>query len=379
MINIAILGAGAIARTHAEAFSDHPEYCKIVAVCNRHTDKAEKVIAEKGLDAKAYESLDAAMADVRIDAVSICLPPAVHAETAIMAAEKGLHVLVEKPMANSLAECDAMIEAAERNNVLLSSVCQLRFTTKADRVHRLINDGTFGRLLYASGSSFWWRGENYHDLSWRGTWAKEGGGVLTIQAIHHLDLMQYMLGMPQRITAVIGNVGHGNSECEDVATAILEYPDKFAQFSASQVAHGENHLLSFYTERVKLSIPWSPAACRAMPNGFPEADPEELEKIEAAYDAIAPLKWENHSGQVLNFLRAITGEEALVADGYEGRKVIELISAIYESACFRRSVTLPLEKSDPFYTAEGKVENMPHFHEKKVSVDAMAEGKITFA
>ena len=89
MINIAILGAGAIARTHAEAFSDHPEYCKIVAVCNRHTDKAEKVIAEKGLDAKAYESLDAAMADVRIDAVSICLPPAVHAETAIMAAEKG--------------------------------------------------------------------------------------------------------------------------------------------------------------------------------------------------------------------------------------------------------------------------------------------------
>lgn len=379
MINIAILGAGAIARTHAQAFLDHPEFCRVVAVCNRHVEKAEKLIAETGLTASAYDSLAAALSHVRLDAVSICLPPAVHAEAAIEAAGKGLHVLVEKPMANSLAECDAMIEAAEHNHVLLASVCQLRHTTKVNRVHRLIQEERFGKLLYASASSFWWRGENYHDLSWRGTWEKEGGGVLTIQAIHHLDLMQYMLGLPQRVTAVIGNVGHSNSECEDVATAIFEYPDKFAQFSASQVAHGENHLMSFFTEQGKLSIPWDPAACKAMPNGFPEADAARLEQLQAAYDDIAPLPWENHSGQVLNFLRAIRGEEALIGDGYEGRKVIELISAIYESACFRKSVTLPLDKSDPFYSAAGKTAHMPHFHEKKVSIDAMAEGKITFA
>lgn len=379
MIKVAIWGAGAIARTHIDAYNKQPELCKIVAVINWHTDKAEKLIRDKGLDAVACADLNEALSKMQIDAVSICLPPAQHADAVCQAAENHIHALVEKPMANSLADCDRMIKAAEKNGILLSSVCQKRFTTDAQKVHRIINEGTAGKLLYGCANSMWWRGTQYHDLCWRGTWEVEGGGVLTIQAIHHLDLLLYMMGMPERVTAVMSNVGHDNSQCEDVATAVLEYPDRFAQFSASQVAHGEKHEMFLYTELGRLSIPWEPAAMRAMPNGFPEDAPDNLEKLEKLYADIPELRFSDHAGQVLNFLNAINGKEKLVVDGYEGRKVIEMITAIYESACLRRTVELPLQTTDPFYTSAGKTALLPHFHEKKKSVSAMAEGEITLA
>ena len=379
MINIAIIGAGNIAKTHIDAYLDHPELCRITAVCNRHVEKAQKLIDTKKLDAKAYAGLEDALLECEIDAVSICLPPDQHADAAISAAEHGLHCLCEKPLANSLADCDRMIAAAEKNSVLLASVCQLRFSTTAQRIHKLIEEERFGKIVYANCTSMWWRGSNYHDLDWRGTWAKEGGGVLTIQAIHHLDLMQYMLGMPEKVTAVQANVGHFNSECEDVVTAIFEYPGKFAQFSAAQVAHGEHQQLEFYAERGRLAIPWDPAVMKAMPNGFPEDDSEGCEELDAAFKAIPEREFQDHSGQVLNFLRAIAGEEKLISDGYEGRKVIELITAVYKSAYTGSAVALPMQKDDPFYTAEGKASLMPHYHEKKVSVGEMAEGYITFA
>lgn len=380
MINIAIIGAGNIARTHADAFLAHPGRCRIVAVCNRHVEKAQKLIDTKNIaGAFAFGSLEEALKHVSIDAVSICLPPDRHADEVVFAANHKLHCLCEKPLANSLADCDRMISAAEENGVLLSSICQLRFSTVSQRVHKLISDETFGKVLYANCTSMWYRGSNYHDLDWRGTWAKEGGGVLTIQAIHHLDLMQYMMGMPERVTASMANIAHFNSECEDVVTGIFEYPGKFAQFSAAQLAHGENQHLEFYTEKGRLSVAWDPASMKPMPNGFPEDDPDTLSAIEAAYEAIPAQPFDGHAAQALNFLKAVNGEEALISDGYEGRKVIELITAVYESYALHKTVELPLKKDDPFYTSEGKTALMPHFHEKQISVGEMAEGEITFA
>ena len=379
MIRVIIWGAGNIAKTHIDAYLQHPDRCRIVAVINHHRDKACQLIQEKGLTAAAFSTLEEALAQTDADAVSICLPPAQHCDAAIEAAEHGLHILVEKPMANSLEDCDRMIAAAEKNGVLLSSVCQLRFTDKTNRLRQLLQSGRCGKLNYAVVNSMWWRGQQYHDLSWRGTWEKEGGGVLMIQAIHDLDLVQYLVGMPKQITAVMDNVDHGNSECEDVATAIMKYDGMYVQFSASQVAHGEVREMHFYTQRGRLSAPWAPLASRAMPNGFPEEDPETVEELNSLYQEIPPLPFENHAGQVFNFLKAIAGEEALVSDGYEGRKVIELISAIYKSATLCRPVDLPLAKDDPFYTVEGKLSMLPHFHEKRISADQMPEGYITFA
>lgn len=377
MIQVAIWGAGAIARTHIDAFLAASELCRISAVCNRHVDRAQRLIGEKGLSAIACADLQEAMARTQVDAVAICLAPAQHAEAAVWAAEHGVHILLEKPMAGSLEECDAILRAARKAGVVLAVVCQMRFTTEAQRVRRLLADGTFGELRYVQVNSLWWRGPHYHDVAWRGTWASEGGGVLTSQALHHLDLLLYLAGMPERVSAVMDNVGHPNTECEDVLTAVLEYPHMFAQFSASLVAHGERQTLDFYAERGCLSLPWQAAATKARPNGFPEADPDTRAAIERAYEAIAPLPVEKHPAQILDFLQAIRDRRPPLSGGEDGRRVIEVITATYESACLRQPVALPLSREDRFYTLAGKAALLPHFHEKTVSLDALPDAPIT--
>lgn len=364
MIHVAIWGAGDISYAHADALLRLSDQCRITAVCNRHVEKAERLIRSKGLDAVAVTDMAQALQQVPVDMVTICLSPAQHPEAVVWAAEHGLHALVEKPMANSLEECDRMIDAARRNGVQLGVICQRRFSNEVHRVRQLLQQGTFGRVLYGAVNSMWWRGEQYHDAAWRGRWAGEGGGVLTAQAIHDLDMMQYLIGQPSRVTAVMGNVAHGKTECEDVVTAILEYPGAFVQFSAALVAHGERRTMEFHTEKGLLSVPWAPAANKALPSGFPQPDPEGEQALQAAYDAIPPLEATLFEGQFLNFLRAIRGEEPLNGSGEEGRRAIELTTAIYRSAAQHTPITLPLGRDDPFYTAAGKAAGLPHFHEK---------------
>ncbi|MCL2763613.1 MAG: Gfo/Idh/MocA family oxidoreductase, partial [Treponema sp.] len=171
MIGIGIIGSGAIAQVHADAYLEFPDRCEVRAVCDLFVDKAEALITKKGLkNAKACKELDELVSLSGIDAVSICLPPASHAEAAVKALDAGKHVLVEKPMAPSLAECDAMISAAEKSGKILSPVAQNRFKTPNARVKTMIEEGAAGKVLYAAVNSLWWRGSNYYDIWWRGTW-----------------------------------------------------------------------------------------------------------------------------------------------------------------------------------------------------------------
>ncbi len=380
MTNIAVWGAGDSAETHVRSFLKYPDRCKITAVINHNADRAEALVRKYGLSgAEVFTDLASAAAAVPIDAVSLCLPPAQHCSFAIDALERGIHVLTEKPMANSLEECDRMSRAAEKAGKLLAVIFQLRFTNEAQRIRTLLNSGDYGAFRYGNFNSMWFRGEHYHDVAWRGTWALEGGGVLTAQAIHHLDLVQYLTGMPEKVNAVMANVGHGNTQCEDVLTAVFRYPGAFAQFSASLVAHGQRKELSFHTECALMNIPWNPASDRSQPNGYAEDDADTLKALQEAYESIPPLAVEKHDAQILNFLNAIEGKEALLVDGAEGRKSMELITAVYESCVTGREVVLPITEDDPFYTAEGRTAALPHFHEKTRSTARSGSGTALFA
>ena len=141
-------------------------------------------------------------------------------------------------------------------------------------------------MLFATVNSLWWRGENYYDIWWRGTWEKESGGCVTNHAVHHIDLLQWMLGMPQTVDAVIANVGHSNSECEDVATAVLRYPQTMVQLTASLVTHNEAQELIFQGEKASVSVPWQVSAAKALPNGFPEEDTATEQAIQQQYDCL---------------------------------------------------------------------------------------------
>ena len=374
-LGIAIIGAGAIAEVHIQAYLQYKDLCEVRAVCDLFTDKANALIDRYQLPAQALKDFHEALARPDIDAVSICLPPSAHASTAIDALQAGKHVICEKPMAGSLEECDAMLQAAQASGCLLSIVAQNRYKTPHQKVKHLLEEGALGRVLFATVNSLWWRGENYYDIWWRGTWEKESGGCVTNHAVHHIDLLQWMLGMPQTVDAVIANVGHSNSECEDVATAVLRYPQTMVQLTASLVTHNEAQELIFQGEKASVSVPWQVSAAKALPNGFPEEDTATEQAIQQQYEALPYLPVEGHPAQIGNFLRAIRGEEPLGIDGQQGRNTIELIAAIYKSAATGQTVHLPLTPDDVFYRKGGIASVMPHFHEKTKSIDNFAPTK----
>lgn len=379
MTRVAILGAGAIARIHIAAYKRLEGRCRVVAVVDKFADKAEALIREAGLDARAYADIDEMLAAERPDAVSVCLPPSMHAAFAVKAAEAGAHVLCEKPMASSLEECDAMIAAASKAGVLLSVVCQNRFRTPMARMRRLLESGQAGKLLAADIRSLWWRGDNYYDIWWRGTWEMESGGCFMSHSVHYLDLMAWALGMPDGVEARIMNVAHGNSQCEDHGIALFDYGGTPVSFTSSLVDHGSEQKLHFDCERASWEIPWKASASRALPNGFPEEDARTVEELGKAYESGPAVPVEGHDAQIANFVDAIQGAAPLLTPGEDGRRVVELIMGVYQSSALGRKVLFPLTKDDPVYTKDGLLALMPHFHEKTRSVDNFATDKITFA
>lgn len=379
MYKVAIIGAGAIANTHIEAYLAFPQRCQVVAVVDIYPEKARQKVDKYHLDAQVFSDYKELLEGVEFDIASVCTPPFAHAETAIALLNAGKHVLVEKPMAPSLDACDAMIQAANKNQCLLSVVAQNRFRTPMMKLKQVLDSGMMGKILHAQVDSFWWRGNNYYDLWWRGTWEKEGGGCTMNHAVHHIDLFHWMMGMPSEVQAVVTNIAHTNSEVEDFSSSVMRYPDgKVGQLTASLVHHGEDQQLVFQGEFASVGIPWRVRANTAMENGFPQDNQELEERIRDFYEKLPEVSNEGHAGQVENFLDAVDGKGELLIDGVAGRKTIELVMAIYQSGTTGQAVKLPLSPDAPFYTREGVLKHAPRFYEKKKSVENFATEDISF-
>jgi predicted dehydrogenase len=381
MIKAAVIGTGGIARAHIEAYKTFPSRCKITRMVDIAPGKAAEAAAKAGLDAAGSERFEDAVNDPEVDLVDICTPPFEHAKITCAALNAGKHVIVEKPMAASLEECDAMLEAAKRSGRVFSPVAQNRFRASVARLKKMLESGAAGRVCHAQADSFWWRDKSYYDIWWRGTWEKENGGCTLNHAVHHIDMLIWMLGMPEGVTALLRNAAHDNSEVEDLSISALEYaesavcsPGAAAQITASAVHHGEEQQIIFQCEKARISMPWKVYASTGRPGGSPEENRPLEEKLSRAYAAIPEPVYEGHRGQIDDVLTAIeTGREPLVG-GIDGRNTVELITAIYKSGSGRQAVELPLQRDDPFYTAAGILKSVPRFYKKASSRPAPAPG-----
>lgn len=377
MIRVAIIGMGGVSRTHIECYRKFPQRCSIAALSDSFPDKAQQKKDEFQLDATVYEDYRPILDDPRIDLVSICTPPYTHASIGADCLNAGKHVLCEKPMAPSLAECDALLAARKKSGKILAIIAQNRFRTPVQRLKAVLDSGKAGRVLHVQVESFWWRGHCYYDLWWRGTWAKEGGGCTMNHAVHHIDMFLWMMGMPCEVFAVMTNAAHDNAEVEDLSIALLKYPNgALAHITSSVVHHGEEQQIVFQAEKARISFPWKVAASTTRGNGFPDPNPELERELTALYEKIPALNRELHEGEIDNVLTAIETGGGVLVDGREGRKTLELITAIYQSASTGAAVKLPLEPKSPFYTAEGIQKNAIHFYEKGPSVDHFSDDKI---
>ncbi len=377
MIRVAVVGTGNISQAHIAGYLSFPDRCKIVALVDIVPKKAAEKAKRFNLDCEVYDDHHSILGRDDIDLIDICTPPYVHAEIAINALNSGKNVIVEKPMAASLQECDRMIEAAKKNGKLLSPIAQNRFRAPVANLKKVLDAGLAGPVRHVQVDSFWWRGHCYYDLWWRGLWSKEGGGCTLNHAVHHIDMLGWMMGLPQEVTAVLGNVAHDNAEVEDLSVAILRYEGALAQVVSSVVHHGEEQQLIFQCEKARLSAPWQVYASVSRPNGFPERDETLEQKINAYYDQLPPVAHEIHTGQIENVLAALENGAAPAITGEDGRRTIELITAIYKSGATRSTVALPISGDDPFYTVEGMLQNMPRFYEKAASLSSLGDENIT--
>ena len=174
------------------------------------------------------------------------------------------------------------------------------------------------------------------------------------------------------------NLSHDNSEVEDFSTAVLTYPHgSVGQITASLVHHGEEQQLVFQAERAQVAVPWRVKASKQKENGFPKNDPSLAAEIQSFYDQLPAVPHEGHDSQIGNFLAAIAGREPLLVDGAQGRRILELITAIYQSSHLGQPVKLPLPPDAPFYTRDGLLKHARHFHEKTRSVENFAANEIT--
>lgn len=377
MIYVAIIGTGGISNAHIGAYLKFPERCKIVALVDIVPEKAEQMKARYGLtDARVYASHKEILSRENIDLADVCTPPYVHAAISVDCLRAGMNVVCEKPMAASLEECDAMIKARDESGKKLSIIAQNRFRQPIRNLKALLDSGIAGKVRSAQVDSFWWRGHCYYDLWWRGTWKTEGGGCTLNHAVHHIDMLLWMMGLPETVTSVLGNVAHDNAEVEDLSMSILRYPGALAQLTASVVHHGEEQQLVFQCEKAKIAAPFQCFAALSKPNGFPERN-EALEKEIADFtDAQPRIRWEGHDGQLENVLTALETGGPVAIGGEDGRRTIELITAVYQSGATDQTVRLPISRDDPFYTVAGMMAHMPHFYEKTTAA-ASLDGDIT--
>ena len=381
MLNVAIVGIGTISKFHLDGLLNFPERCRVVALCDIYPEKAEKVKAQRGLNCFVFDDYRKMLTSgIKIDVVHICNPPFAHAEIAINSMNAGCHVVVEKPMATCLEECDKMLEAEKRNGVTMSCIAQNRFRNSIYRLKKTYDSGLAGKINHFNIKSYWWRGYSYYDLWWRGLWEKEGGGPVMNHTVHHIDQLNWIKGeLPIEVMAMLANTMHDNSEVEDLAVAILRYKDGcLGQVTSSVVHHGEEQGLELQCADAKLSAPWLVKAEISQKNGFPVVGRnQELEqKLNAFYESIPNLKYEEYAGEIDNIYTALEQNISPLITGVDGRRTVELITAIYKAGFTGQIVKLPLEKEDPYYTFRGILDNVIHFNHKENAVENFAPEEI---
>lgn len=383
MINVAIVGTGNIANMHVQGLLEFKDRCKIVALCDIYPEKAHAMKEKYNItDCEIFDNHKSMLeSDIKIDVVHVCTPPYVHSSISIDSMNAGCNVLCEKPMAASIEECDEMLACEKKNGVVLGAIAQNRFRNGVYKLKKLLDSKLAGKLCFAEVESAWWRAHSYYDLWWRGTWEKEGGGPTLNHAVHHIDMLNWMMGCePTEVIAMLSNVMHDNAEVEDISVACVKYKDNsMARILSSVVHHGEEQGITLQCEKAKISVPFDVKAELGQDNGFPKegGNQELIKEITDYYNSIPDLKYEGHTGEIDDYLTALENGTRPLITGEDGKRTIELITAIYAAGITKRQVEMPISMDSEFAHTGAIVKKAPHFYEKKESVENFADESFT--
>lgn len=329
VIRFGIIGCGMISAFHMDAIAAL-EDAELAGVYDQNTELAGSIALRYGT--RRFESLQSLLEDAHIDAVCICTPSGLHARQALEAVRAGKHVLIEKPMALTLADCDSILYAARESGVRVGVVSQTRFAPSIRQVKKALEDGLLGRIVCADLSMKYFRPQAYYDNgAWRGTMAMDGGGALMNQGIHGVDLMRYLLGPLRSITAIGGTFAH-DIEVEDTLCALVAYQNgavgmiqaatsTFPGFPRRIEFNGTQGCILLEEERI---VRWEVEGC-------PYYASAPQEDASGGFRDPTQINPQGHLQQMRNFISAVRDDTPLASDGCEGRATLKIILSAYDS------------------------------------------------
>ncbi len=330
-IGIGILGCGNVAKIHAEAITRIPQL-KLVSVCSRSQGSADLLAARYGI--RAFSDLQEFLSDPSLHAVAICTPSGTHSELGMTAARAGKHILMEKPIDVSTVKADLLIAACRQAGVKLAVSLQSRFLDGPRLMKSAVDSGRLGKLIMAGAHIKWYRTPDYYaSAAWRGTLALDGGGVAINQAIHTIDLLQWIGGPVAGIAAMSDRRLHTTIEGEDTLVAALRFENgalgvieaatsAFPGFKRRIEITGTEGTLILEGDNISV---WSLRDGSANP-GSAVADVSDGSANPMAIDC------EGHRRVMEDFAASIYEGRDPQIDGNEGRKSLDLIRRLYDAA-----------------------------------------------
>ncbi|PCI54264.1 MAG: oxidoreductase [Alphaproteobacteria bacterium] len=340
-LGVALIGLGMVAKAHARALQDLQPSLKVCGVYARSEDSRKKFLNEYSFNdtPKAYETLAQIAADDAVDMVIIITPPNARLEIIREMANAGKHILTEKPIERTTKAATEIVEICQNNNVKLGVVFQYRMRAGAKELARLIRTGQFGQLGAVEINIPWWRDQSYYDEPGRGTYSRDGGGVLISQAIHTLDLALSLAGPVDYVQSVAATSKLHKMESEDFVAAGLKFKNgAVGSLTASTVnfpGSVENiHLHFEYASAVfqgeALTVHWR--------DGRVETVGEPADTGGGADPMAFPHDW--HRDLIADFAEAILNDKDPCVSGKVGLRVHRLIDALVVSSREQRAVHL---------------------------------------
>lgn len=338
---IALVGCGRISANHFDAIRK-VDGLALVAVCDTVEERARTAGEAQGVP--WFTSLAEMLARVECDVVVIATPSGLHPEHGVLAARAGKHIVTEKPMAISLAGADELVGACDEAGVHLFVVKQNRLNPPVQLLKRAIDRGRFGRLYLVNTTVRWSRPQEYYDQApWRGTWKYDGGAFMN-QASHYVDLVQWLGGAVDSVVAKTATMAR-SIETEDTGVAVLKFASgALGTIEVTMLTYPKNMEGSITVLGEKGTVKIGGTAVNKIEHWeFADADPDDA--LVGSADTDPPSVYGfGHEGYYRNVLAVLRGEAEPDTDGRAGRKSLELILGIYESARTGKEVSLPLRE-----------------------------------
>lgn len=332
-LRVGVIGCGRISVMHLTSIKILKN-AELVCVCDNKKNRADEA-AEK-YRVKAYYDYAEMLDREKLDAVHLCLPHCLHTEIAIAAFERGINVLSEKPMDVDLESAENAVKIAKEKGVLYGVIMQCRYNNSAKLVKNAVESGRLGKIISARSTLTWTRSDEYYKESdWKGTWDKEGGGVVIDQAIHSIDLVNWIVNSEvESVSCSMANRGHKIVAVEDSAEGLITYKNgvKYGFYCMNNYGCDEPIEIKMYCEKGKVTFGYDDACIEYNDGTKEEAHQDENTQ---AYEGGKDYWGFQHVRQIAQFYKACSGEEALEISGEEALKTHRLIMEIYDKGGMR--------------------------------------------